>query len=342
MHRYDDELRSMAASPAQETSALAKNLTYDNRVSEARERVLDAFVPKPCAPGDLLKGLTDYYRARVQTPDHPDYLDPSLNAENLVDPFGKPRRSGEGAQPGHDVLPVIKPNWLFVRVLDINSLVPVLQWALSRSVESWTNFLRPFVTVRDDESMCRWLDRKLLGAGPPAKNRFVATLIDIINEHVKAAPTVPPTYAMPWKPFETLVHAGPERWLEIAGEPRLTSPQWVLLLGYTAAEIGGIVRPTQLDACGDPYRCPPHRNAPVTCGAHPVDFGCPGAFQPLIPQYIHQPIQHTIEHWQCLGSWLMRAEPIGKKLTSRELSKKRERHYRRMEREYGRSGIPLP
>jgi hypothetical protein len=342
LHRYDDELRSMTASAAEETSALAKNLVYDNRVSEAREHSFDKFVDKPCGSGAVLRGLSDYYRARVQTEEHPDYLDPETNGDNLVERDLVLRRRTPARLPGHDALPAIKPNWIMARVIDLNSLTPLFQWALSRREPAWTDCLHRFVSIRDDEGMSHWLDGKLAGAKDSAKERFVAGVLNIMNAHFLETRHASPTYVMPWTAFEQIAFLGAERWLETAGEPRLPHAQWVMLLGYSVAEAGDLVRPTQLDAAWDPYRCPPHRYAPVISGGHPVDFGCVSMFEPPIPQYIHQPILHDVEQWKRLGRRLARSAPMEKKLVARDLSKRRERHYRRMELNYGRSGIPLP
>src|SRR6476661_4544813 len=80
-HPYDGCLHELLISPETYERAMARNLMCDHRVTPARAQKLDEFVPSPCTPESINRGVVGYYHEKVATRHLPDYVYKHLNGE---------------------------------------------------------------------------------------------------------------------------------------------------------------------------------------------------------------------------------------------------------------------
>jgi hypothetical protein len=286
-HPYDDALETWLKSGDSSWQSMARNVMHDHRVSEPRAEAFDHFVDHPCTSAGLNRAIVDYFDEQIRHRKLPHYVYKAANENNLLTSRG--------------LLPLIQKDVKLVRAVDLNGLRFVCQWANdpSRRKKSWEPMLARFPASLTDSEITRWLDSELGGASPMQIERTVSTMLDIINSYRDEEP-YQPAWATTWTAFEPHESGGPERWLQVLGVAN-PPPRWVMLLSYTVAEAGTLVRPTILDADWYAYHFPSPPQASLALGGHPMDLRiAPGASYPL-PEYIHKQISHTLVHWTDLG-----------------------------------------
>lgn len=312
-HPYDGAIATWLASSSADDRSMVINLMHDHRVNMNREQEFDKFVKRPCLATDLKRACDDYFKTKIRTRSLPHYVYKIINANNLLN--------------GHiTIRPQIKKDQKLVRVVDINGLRYVFQWAKNR--RKWGRIFSNFPRTLGDREVMQWLDG-LLGATSP--ERFIEVILDVMNIHRREHP-FQPTWASMWSGFKRYASDGPNRWMQAFGmhKPGL---RWLMLLGYTVAEAGTVARPTQLDGGWYSYHFPSPPNAPLSVGGHPMDLRILPRTLDLLPEYIHKQIHHPLEHWTDLGKYLGRTVAP----TSVGISDQRQAHHELLARQYGGS-----
>lgn len=289
-HPYDAAIDEWLHSAEPEERAMARNLMHDHRISKAREQEFDRLVDRPCNTVNLQRAIKKYFEKKVRTRTLPDYVYKRVNANNLL--TGK-----------DEILPYIHKDVKLVRVLDLNGLRRVFQWAKSK--RRWGESFEKFPRRPNDATIAKWLDEKLQGSIENQIERFVGTVLDVMNDYRREHP-YQPTWATTWTAFEPYLEDEPDRWLQVLGMAKVP-PRWLILLKYTVREAGTIARPTQLDAGWYAYHFPSPPQAPLGVGGHPMDLRISRKLRCLLPEYIHKQISHPLEHWKDVGSRIGRA-----------------------------------
>ncbi len=295
-HPYDDALNAWRTSADSTWQSMACNVSNDHRVSEPREAAFDRFVDHPCTSAGLNRALVDYFEEQVRHRKRPDYVYRAVNKDNIL--------------TGREGLPLIQKGVKLVRVLDLNRLRFVWQWANdpARRKKTWRSTLAKFPSSPTDREVMNWLNDELDSGSLAQKERTISTLLEIMNLYGSEEP-FQPTWATTWAAFEPHKDEGPERWMQVLGVAA-PPPRWVILLGYSVAEAGTLVRPTILDAGWYAYHFPSPPQASPTASGHPVDLRIdPRASRPL-PEYIHKQIPHTFAHWSDLGGMIGRTSSL--------------------------------
>jgi hypothetical protein len=288
--------------------AMACNLVHDHRVSPEREaKLLDYFAKAGKRPGKRLhKALEQYHLQEVRSQKRPDFLEDKLNASNILpEPrqFGLRRIALSPAQRQSTSGPAAQNLWL-VRLLDLNRLFPVFLRARSSRLIVFRDYPR---SAGDSHAALAWLDSMLGGAAPRySQEYFAAAVIDAL-ELARQNEPFHPTWATYWNHFESYLSSGPVRWASALGFPNgKRCGRWVMVLKYSRAEAGRLVRPTILDAGFNQYHFPSPPQAPLERGGHPMDLQLNPLPTDLLPEFIHQQIPHTVEHWVAAGRLLGR------------------------------------
>ncbi len=293
--------------------AMASNVMYDHRVTLERKRVFDGIVGRPCSGSGVQRAVTKYKGDRIAYSPDPDYLNESLNSANFVSGFDPVEEVIEGDVP-------------LARVVDLNGqgLQAVYAWGKNHGEPALRKALERFPENPDEtSSVSRWLDDCLL---PPADvSSFIGVVLQALNGCRQERP-----YRLAWATFWSRLepHLGdppnPDRWLEVLGLGALPQPHWVIALKYTVAEAGTLVRPTMLEAGWNALHFPSPPQAPLGAGGHCMDLGSAPPGAALVNEYIHQPIEHSLQHWENAGRKCARTTGLG----GWDLSEQRRRHHR--------------
>lgn len=340
-HPYDAALVSLLFATMEER-AIALNLMHDHRVSPARERAFDAFVKQPCAAVHLRRALDDYFHAKVRHRKLPHYVYHAVNANNLLNGLVATRPMISPALPADSqpatilkglmaTRPMIRGDIQLVRVLDLNGLNRVFQWAQRerRFAPRWGRTFDRFPrNISDGRAVMDWLDEKMQ---PRTVESFVATVLDVLRIHRAEKKAYQPTWATTWAAFKEHVAAGPDRWCQVLGidKPRAC---WVILLRYTVREAGTIARPTQLDCGWHQFHFPSPPGAALSAGGHPMDISTVPPANRLRPEFIHKQPAHLLEHWTSLApnNYGRTSAP-----TAPSLSAQRQTHHQLLAQIYG-------
>jgi len=322
-HPYDVAISSMLSKTVGER-AMAINLMSDYRVSAERERAFDSYVRRPCTDFLLRSALKDYFETQVRPRKRPDYVYNYLNGNNILNGYAYAR-------------PIIKPDVQLVRVLDLNGLKHVFQWAQTEGRRSyparWGSTFDTFPRdVANDRAVMDFLDRRM---GRRTVGDFVRTVLDVLSVHstLEKKP-FQPTWATTWTAFREHITGGANRWLEVIGISKRI-PCWLILLKYTVREAGTVVRPTQLDGGWYQFHFPSPPRALLSRGGHPMDLRTSPRAVKLLPEYIHKQIHHPIEHWTNITPDSNYGRSSA--LVSTSLSKQRQAHYGLLASTYGSS-----
>lgn len=316
-HPYDESLKewsrlSLDLREQARNRARVGNIRCDYRVSEPREEAFNHFVASPCSAPNLRRAFEQYFTERIRVLEDPDFVDSHINSNNVISRVDKDLK--------------------LARVLDLNGLRRCLQSAFSSRGRGYgkTSLGFPRVPLLDDHSFADWLDNKLISASQSQKTEFISVILSALNEKRRTNP-FQPTWATSWTAFAPFSSGNAGRWVEVLGVYKL-EPRWQIVLQYTVAEAGVLVRPTQLDAGTYEFHFPSPPHVPLEIGGHPMDLQIsPPARYPLMPEYIHRQIDHSIHHWTAAGSLIGRTDtpPIA------DLIDMRQGHYHRLIREYG-------
>lgn len=247
--------------------AMARNLMHDHNVSEARQRAFEQFLPEPC---NLGRAISDYFHQRVMVP-HPDFLDPALNGQNWVTP----------------------PEGSLARVVDVSSFIALFQWQSSAGREPPLN---SFPLMADEGMLHDWLQEQIKGD----LERFIKAFLDAWNVFQREYPRRP-AWTTTWKALAPHLQEGPNRWFQVWGVPKWAFPRWLIVLRYEASQVNSLVRPTVLDFGWYPSYFPPPPQAPLDDGGYAVDLRTSPPPTTLLPTFLHEPMDYTIEHWVAAG-----------------------------------------
>src|SRR2546430_8005720 len=146
-HPYDDALKAWLTSRDHSWQAMARNVMHDHRVSEARADAFDHFVDNPCTSAGLDRAMVDYSEEWIWHERLPHFLETAVNENNLL--------------TNRDLLPLIHKDVKLVRVLDLNGLRSVCQWANdpARRKKAWELTLLKFPSSLTDGKVTKWLGR---------------------------------------------------------------------------------------------------------------------------------------------------------------------------------------
>ncbi len=294
---------------------MACNLRHDERISPAREAVVDnheapGVLPHP-RTGAALKGVVnDYFWRRVRTSFYPDYIVPELSSDNFVP-------VATAAVPG------INGSMMLGRLLDSSRLRTVYEWAFEQEIYE----LLDFEPAAGDKPLGDWLKRRL--ASPEETDAFLHAVLNVMDLRRNDHP-LEPAWAFWWHDFEAYRHELAERWLQVLGLENRHSddlPHWLVLLRYYCRDVGTLIRPTQLDAGWYRHHFPsPRRDEPAQRRGHPMDLGAPSRGYRLLAEFIHQQIPHA-------GHWTGDIKQTVTRVTA-ELRDQRHAHYLRLRDEY--------
>jgi hypothetical protein len=311
-------------------SALAYNLRYDDRVSEAREESLREVwndVQKR-DPHPTFRAAVEHYRkTRVYTHVNPEFLNRAKNGNNI---------------PGGDYGVKLLPTGVdFVRVLDLHGLIPLFQkpW-VKRSGEKFERFQD--VPTSSPPAYSKWLSDNLDRPNEKLKAvEFLEQIFELINQDLELGRRAAdvgtrdltdmlfPTWVTVAEDLDTAAHD--ETLIRLAqilgvGFDNDPYPRWVCALRYSADRAGTAVRPTQLDAGANHLHFPSPGTQPAARGGHPMDLAPTAARGRLPREFIHIPIRlKPADLWK----W-------GKIEASRgiEVVASRDRHLERLRAEY--------
>jgi hypothetical protein len=286
-HPYDNPLAEWLGFVDSSWRSMARNVMHDHRVSEARAASFDRYVDHPCTSSGLNRGVVNYFKKEIRNETLPHYLNRAVNENNFL--------------TGRGLLPMIHKDVRLVRVLDLNGLRFVIQWGNepAHRKREWETALLNFPTSLTDHDVTNWLNGELRGKSSSQIAAFVETILDIVNSYAHGEP-YQPIWATALAAFEPYLDKEPDRWLQLLGIPSLP-PRWLILLSYSVAEAGILVRPTTLDAAWNGYHFPSPPQASVASGGHPMDLRIDPEATTLLPEYIHKQIPHKLAHWTELG-----------------------------------------
>jgi hypothetical protein len=289
---------------------MARNIMHDHRVSVEREKAFDSHTNRPRTDSDLRDAIIRYKEVYIRTSADPQFLDAGVNGLNLV----------SGASGGRQI---IHKDAKLVRVLDLNGLTPVFQWAKRKGHATFTSF----PTRPSGYNVGRWLDRMIRQL---PREQFVQACLDAMNDYSLHLP-FHPTWAAAWQKFKPFAQQGSDRWLQVMGMPRPSGGRWLILLCYTVRSAGTVARPTQLDVGWVPQHFPSPPQARLRRGGHPIDLNTAGLPAELLSEFIHQQINHSMKHWRDAGEMLERTSAP----TSEDLNVQRINHHRHLASRYG-------
>lgn len=295
-----------------EHKAMSENLMFDHRVSVSREKVFINYIQKPFTSDSLEKAIVNYFEDRIRFSKKPHFLCDKTNLDNIV--CGTPCLS-----------PKISKDLDLVRVVDLNGLSVVFQWAKSKNFPFFLTFPR---NLGDDKKILKWLDHKLLNKPQSQVEKVLAQVINAMNKYRLVSP-FQPTWVVPWTQFSKFIPGNPEKWLEVLGVKKINAPRWCFLLKYKAREAGTVVRPTQLDAGWYAYHYPSPPKVQNFLGGHPMDLSASST--DLISEYIHMQIDHTIDQWFNTGKACKRTTLVN----NASLSSQRKAHLSLLNNKYG-------
>jgi hypothetical protein len=312
-HPYDSALNEWLELGPEDRRIMACNIRHDHRVGEELERDFDRWGIHPRSAPELQATIANYHWDRVRTAEEPDYLSEEKNGHNFLSGLS----SG-----GHIIGKFIR----LARVLDLNGLYEVYRWAKDESIREFLDIPSDPLDVSD------WLNDRLDGLPAGRVEAFIAAVLGALSRSRREM-RHQPTWATAWAAMEPKLDDGPTRWAEAVGIPTPDTGRWLIVLSYTVGEAGAVLRPTQLQAGWYAYHFPSPPEAPQHVGGHPMDLTGPGPADDLLPEYIHQPIDHSISHWVVAGRRCERLESP----TSSEFLLQRSNHHSLLCGTYGDS-----
>jgi hypothetical protein len=294
---------------------MARNIMFDHRVSESREDSFDQFVQEPCTAASLRRGCDEYFKEKIRVRTLPEYVYSRINGNNLI--------NASIAVP-----PAINKDRRLVRILNLNKLMYIFQWA--RSVGTWRAVFDTLPSPSDEAAVGRWVDKRMTSTAR-AIDKFIEVVLDVLSRYREDYP-FQPTWVTTLDSFIPHQTEAPNRWAEVVGVAE-GKPQWLIVLCYTVREAGTIARPTQLDSGWNAYHFPSPPDAALSLGGHPMDLRISSRATTLLPEYIHKQINHPLSHWLYLDRLYGRTAekpPSG-------LSLQRRCHFELLLRTYGPS-----
>ncbi|HEV7241704.1 MAG TPA: hypothetical protein VGQ36_20900 [Thermoanaerobaculia bacterium] len=317
-HPLAATLASMSNSADIDLRAISRNLIHDHRISDARDASLRRLGGATWTVASLQRALVRYQYEKVKTRRLPEFVYKTFNRLNIVS--------------GDERLPRFDRNVRLVRVLDLNGLMTVYQWARANHIEPFASWL-PW-PVSDDQ-LAQILDGALNGAPPDDVEAFIRASLEALNSYGMCHP-YQPVWCTTWEDFASFIDEGADRWNEVLGVASRGIGRWILLLTYRVRDAGTLIRPTQLDVGWDArghFPSPPE--APVWRGGHPMDLAGRSTLRRLLPEYIHRQVPHCMDQWIAGGRRL----GVTKRAQRATLADARRAHYNLLVLHYGESAV---
>jgi hypothetical protein len=349
-HPYDMAINDWLFSDVANLRALARNIMYDRRVSEKREREFNKSCNYPPTAVELNEAIVNYFYQNVRGAKKPHFTSKKLNNQNIVKgiPYGRmlinqiqslvenirrrlpTKPKDKGGNKGFDNSAVFfNPQLKFdnksslARIIDLNGLDVIYQWAKDAGMQEFASF-------EGIENTGSWL-KKTLQQPEEQVREFINAILKAINLHAKVGP-FHPSWATLWTEFAPYASQAADRWPELFGMYRSKFPRWLIVLKYKISEAQPLVCPTQLDAGWSPYFFP---TPPQTRMGHPMNLRPTVGARSLLTEIIHKQINHKIEHWDAAGGlYRETANPM-----SQDLVHQRTAHYKLLIETYGKEQI---
>ena len=329
--------------------AIGLNLIHDHRVSEAREdRLITCF---KCCNDDLRNAIHCYFLYQVRRASPPDFLSTAINSQNIVTGNPDAYVTAQNAEPGTPSTgtPVINTrDALLVHALILNGLQHMFRATLQEP-RFRDELLKYFPFGVEDPEFERALDDAMTTRENKAFVEFVLRVVQFWTPGFAAPPEAKrypfhPTWAAFWEEYKMFADCGgypspADRWLQALGIRPSPTPEWVILLGYTAQEAGNLVRPTQLDSGWYKFHFPSPKHLAPERGGIPVDLSSAKP-RHVISEFIHEQIAHTKDHYERINCRFGKTTPW-----TVDLPQARQRHYDRLVRQFGievRQWMPTP
>jgi hypothetical protein len=248
--------------PEESVQAIGLNLLCDHRVSEARAAHFFDATGRPGTVDELRKALLDYHWDWVCQQPAESYLSRPRNGHNFVQKSRLPK--------------------------DL-TLVNVL------NVSAWVNTLRtlPVLGPRLETGFRRLADPL---ATADEIEAFLTGLFEAINLHRDERPV----WVARWKEFERSVeHASTSTWNTAVGVWRRPG-SWQIVLRYPITAVARLIRPTQLDSSSQ-YHFPSPPSPRPTPGGFTMTLREMATKTPIVPEWVHPPVDLRIEYWVAGG-----------------------------------------
>lgn len=275
-HSWCQDLVAWRTSPDRGNFARARNISNDDRVSDARFRSLEQYAHLRITADDLtlLDALTSY-RGRHSTLLPPDFADTSSNTPNVVDAF-----------PASEQL-----LWL----LDLNGLnsAGILDKIKDRTGRKNSSLDDAGVFFETELGRIRRDFRPT-----PQQRQFLEVVLQTLSDFPYS-----PKWVTKLSKFKPYLRNGPNRWLEVLGVGKTVPGRLIVAVAYRLPEEIRLFRPTYIDSIDNPYHYPTPVAASVDEGGRAMDIGTPvvrSAVQVVgsaglaaapvspLPEYIHQ------------------------------------------------------
>jgi hypothetical protein len=262
--------------------AMVCNIRFDHRVSRAREHAFLSRHFNRAPTGDELREALDKHHKEIIGPAKlPEFVFANINKNNLV--------AGH-----HEAKNLINKDVKLANIMDLNGLFRVFHWSKSKRGKRHTDI--DYLAVRRQSNFDKWLDEQLDGRPDRYKEDFVELCLDVVNFYHEKCGPYQPTWVTTWDAFEEYKNFGADCWVQVLGVAKW-KPRWQIILKYTVAEAGTLVRPTQIDGGYYAYHFPSPPQTPLSQGGHPMSMWAPVPSAKLLPEYIHKQINYTVAHW---------------------------------------------
>lgn len=263
-HPYAKVLSSWLSHPNEEYRAMARNLMHDHRISPEREKCLDRFVKRPFTPEALREGIIRYFEKKVRARTRLHFVSRKVNANNHL-PDKEKKKATE-----------------LVRVLNLNGC-PFLQ-AKEKKLHGTLFSTFP----ANPNEISDWIEDRL-NRTALEKEAFFSAAFAVLKESPRN-----PVWVTTSEAFTPYEQEPPDRWVQVVGvQFEKPDSQWLMLLKYPVQEVGTLIRPTQLDAGWNARHFP---SPPQALHGHPMDLRTVPPPTVLLPEFIHQQIDHTPSH----------------------------------------------
>jgi len=323
-------IAAMSADGPNDARAVARNWMHDPHVSPGREKAFSHYARShsvQCDTNNVRDIMSDYVLEwiRLESPGGavpvprlavPDYLNHRLNHPNIL------RDVALGAVPMR-----LRGDYELVHLMRLNGLGRVFQWAKDNSASDV--IIGPGTEKTAESSIGLWLDRNLdpHRVTEEQRNAFLSAVLSVVARYRRATRHRRPIWASSALLFEPFARAEANRWLDVCGMMVGDAPQWIIGLRYTAQEAGIVVRPCVLEGGWYQWFFPAPEDARY---GHPMDLRADRDVLDLIPEFIHEPFDFTIDHWKASGCLCERTVPQ----PDRGVSAQRRTHRERLARHY--------
>ena len=249
--------------PEQSIRAIGWNLLRDHRVSDARAEHFLEVTRQPTTASDLKRALGDYHYNWVCRQPAETYLSRARNSLNFV---------ADG---------------------DLSMNMPL---ATVINVSGWIAQLRD--TVRDGPRLEQIFDEVAVVGTP---TRRIADFLSALFAVVNVARDQRPVWAARLSRFRRAIdRARPATWNAAVGVWRRQG-SWQAVVTYPRRSVQEVIRPTQLDAGFYQFHFPSPPVVATASGGITMAICDMTDRMPLVPEWIHPPIDFDADHWLAAG-----------------------------------------